>query len=80
VQTDAVHRHVGAAARSHSIRTSSLITGTGSSLPGTTIRSGYGNDSGLSVGITVRPRSQRTGSSDRETKWTFASGQRLMTA
>ena len=54
------------------------MTGTGFSLPGTTIGSGSGSVHGVSVGTTVRPRSQRTGSSERARKWTSASGQRLM--
>jgi len=70
----------GAAARNQSISTSSPNTGTGFPLPGTTIRSGSGIVCGVSVGITVRPQSQRTGSSLRATKWTSASGQRLITS
>ncbi|HET9738395.1 MAG TPA: hypothetical protein VFP78_09755 [Solirubrobacteraceae bacterium] len=44
------------------------------------MRSGCGMVSGVSVGITVSPRSARTGSGELATKWTSASGQRLMTS
>ena len=78
MHTEAVHRQPGAAARNQSTSTVSLSTGTGLPLPGTTIRSGSGRVSGVSVGTTVRPQSARTGSSERARKWTSASGQRLM--
>jgi hypothetical protein len=80
VHTDAVHWQPGAAARSQSINTLSLSTGTGLPLPGTTIRSGCAMVAGVSVGTTVRPESQRTGSFELATKWTSASGQRLITS
>ena len=80
MHTEAVHWQPGAAARSQSISTVSLSTGTGFPLPGTTIRSGSASVVGVSVGITVRPQSQRTGSSERARKCTSASGQRLITS
>ena len=73
-QSDALP--AGAAVRSQPIRTSSLKTGTGFWVPGTTMRSGCGMVTGVSVGITVRPRSARTGSGELATKWTSASGHR----
>src|SRR5207248_1339023 len=80
VQTEAVHWHFGAVARSELISTWSLNTGSGFPLPGTTMRSGSVSVSGASVGRIVRPRSVRTGPEALARKWTSAPGQRPITS
>ena len=80
MHTDAVQSQFGAAARTQSSSTSSSITGSGFPLPGTTIRFGSRRLSGVSVGITVKPLSVRTGSGELAMKCTAAPGQRLMTS